>query len=326
VAAKPQAKYLPRRRGWRLAIAAATTVLATPGIVRAGEGGTSHVLPGANVTLLDARPTSPGWFAKPMYLYYGGSASALVPTAAGVAANLHATANTLVLGGGYTFDFTFLGGAHWTVGAFLPIMWLEVSGNVEAPGGPVYRQNSVWGLGDLTLLPFLLAWKVGDWQFDVLMPIFAPTGNYQQGRLGNTGLNYWTFDHMVAVTYRNGDLGLNAMLHVGYGINTTNVASDYHSGSILHLDAAVEQMLPLGPGYLALGAEGFYFQQVTADGGSGAALGAFEGMTAGVGPVAGYFLPVGTQVLSVEAKWLAELDTTNRLKGNYVWLKVVYKF
>jgi hypothetical protein len=275
---------------------------------------------------MDAGATSPGWFAKPMYVYYGGSVSALVPTAAGVAANLHATVNTLALGGGYTFDFTLLGGAHWTVAAFIPITWLEVTGDVAVPGGPVYRQNDVWGLGDATLLPLLLAWKAGDWQFDVLVPIYVPTGNYEKGRLGNTGLNYWTFDPVAGVTYRNGGIGLNAMLHVGYGMNTANPDTDYQSGSILHLDAAVEQILPVGPGYLALGVEGFWFRQVTADGGSGATLGAFEGMTAGLGPVAGYFQPIGKQVLSLEAKWLAEVDTTNRLEGNYVWLKAVYKF
>jgi hypothetical protein len=326
VSKAPKTTPAAHRRERRFAIATAVALVVVPQLVRAGESGTSHVLPGANATLVDAGATSPGWFAKPMYLFYGGSASALVPTAAGVAANLHATVNTLALGGGYTFDFTFLGGAHWTAGAFLPITWLELSGNLELAGGPAYRQNDVWGLGDLTLLPFLLAWKAGDWQFDVLLPIYVPTGNYQQGRFGNTGLNYWTFDPIVAVTYRNGDLGLNAMLRVGYGMNTTNPDTDYHSGSILHFDAAVEQLVPLGPGYLALGAEGFYFQQVTADNGSGAVLGAFEGMTAGLGPVAGYFLPIGKQVLSVEAKWLAELDTTNRLKGNYVWLKAAYKF
>ena len=29
--------------------------------------------------------------------------------------------------------------------------------------------------------------KTGDWQIDALMPIYAPTGSYQEGRLGNPG-------------------------------------------------------------------------------------------------------------------------------------------
>ena len=60
-------------------------LIAAPPTIIAGEGGTSHVLPGATATLIDVPPTSPGWFFKPMYLHYRGSASAQIPTAAGLA-------------------------------------------------------------------------------------------------------------------------------------------------------------------------------------------------------------------------------------------------
>lgn len=300
-------------------------IATAPHLALAGEGGTSHVLPGANATLVDVPPTTAGLFLKPMYLHYGGDVSARVPTAAGVVSNLDADANTLVLGAGYTFERTVLG-AHYTVAAFLPYTWLDISARAQAGAGSVARHSEVSGLGDLTLVPLMLAWKVGDWQFDVLTPIYAPTGNYEKGRLGNTGLNYWTFDPMAGVVYSNKQLGFNAMLHVGYGINTENTETDYRSGDLLHLDAAVQQIVPVGPGLLALGVEGFYFDQVTGDSGGGAVLGDFKGRTAGVGPVVGYILPLAERTLSVEVKWLTELETKNRLKGDYVWLKVVFKF
>ncbi len=47
--------------------------------------------------LVDLPPTSPGAFFKPMYINYRGDASASVPTAAAVFANLNAEAKTLVL-------------------------------------------------------------------------------------------------------------------------------------------------------------------------------------------------------------------------------------
>ena len=302
------------------------SVLAASQTILAGEGGTSHILPGANATLIDVLPTSPGWVVKPMYLNYSGSATAQIPTAAGLAGNLDATANTFVLGGVYTFEPTVLGGAHYSLAAFLPYSWLDVSANVQTPAGPVRRQSNVSGFGDLAVLPVMLAWKTGDWQIDTLLPIFAPTGNYQEGRLGNPGLNYWTFDPMVAVAYGNKKSGFNALLHAGYAINTTNADTDYRSGSLLHFDGAIQQILPVGSGFLTLGAEGFYFQQVTCDSGSGAVLGCFKGQTAGLGPVLGYILPLGQQSLAVELKWLPELDTKNRLNGDYLWLKMVYKF
>ena len=86
----------------------------------AGEGGVTHVIPGATATLSDLPPTSPGWFLKPMYLNYKGSFSAQLPTAAGLAGNVDATTNTVALVGGYTFGQTFLGGAHYTFAAALP--------------------------------------------------------------------------------------------------------------------------------------------------------------------------------------------------------------
>ncbi len=307
---------------WLTALAAAVGL---PPTANAGEGGTSHIMPGANATLVDVPPTLPGGFFKPMYINYRGDVSANVPTAAGIVANLNADANTLVLGGGYGFEQTVLGGAHYSVAAFLPYTWLSISGNSAALGG-VSIQNSVSGIGDVTVVPVMLGWKSDNWQYDFLMPVYVPTGSYETGRLGNTGLNYWTFDPIAGVVYSNAKSGLSASAHLGYAINTENDATNYKSGSILHLDASVQQIFPLGSGFANIGAEAWYFQQVTCDSGTGATLGCFKGRTAGIGPVLGYIQPIGNEKLLFEFKWLPELDTKNRLKGDYLWLKMVYTF
>jgi len=291
----------------------------------AGEGGTSHILPGANATLVDLPPTTPGFFFKPMLLNYRGDASARVPTAAGVVANMNVEANTFVLGGGYGFEPTVLGGAHYSVAAFVPYTSLDISANSEAFGG-LRVNNKVSGFGDMTVVPVMLAWKSGDWQVDFLMPVYAPTGSYQLGRLGNPGLNYWTVDPIAGAAYSNAKSGLNAAVHFGYAMNTGNSDTDYRSGNVLHVDASVQQILPLGSGFANIGAEAWYFQQSTCDSGTGATLGCFKGRTSGIGPVLGYILPIGQQKLIFEFKWLAELDTKNRLNGDFVWLKMVYKF
>jgi len=162
-----------------LASAVLSSLVAIPQAVNAGEGGTSHVLPGATATLIDLPGTSPAWFVKPMYLNYHGTQSATIPTAAGLAANLDATANTLALAAGRTFEPTVLGDAHYTFAVALPYTWLDISANVQAPAGPVARRNEVSGFGDLAVLPLMLAWKTGDWQIDAMLPIFAPTGSYE---------------------------------------------------------------------------------------------------------------------------------------------------
>jgi hypothetical protein len=310
---------------WRpfLAGTMLAALMAVPIAATAGEGGTSHILPGGNATLVDLPPTTPGFFFKPMYLNYRGDASARVPTAAGIVANLDVEANTLVVGGGYGFDTPILG-AHFSIAAFLPYTWLDISGNSESLGG-VRVNSEVSGFGDMTIAP-LMAWKSGDWQYDFLMPIYAPTGSYELGRLGNPGLNYWTFDPIGGFGYSNAKSGFNAAVHVGLALNTENDDTQYKSGNLLHLDASIQQIFPLGSGFANVGLEGWYFQQVSCDSGAGATLGCFKGRTAGIGPVLGYIQPIGQDKLIFEAKWLPELDTKNRLKGDYVWLKMVYKF
>jgi len=139
----------------------------------AGEGGVTHVIPGATATFADLPPTSPGWFLKPMVLNYKGSFSAQLPTAAGLAGNMDVTVNTVALVGGYTFGQTFLGGAHYSIAAALPYSWVDISANVQKGARTVRLQNNVSGLGDLTVLPVMLAWKFDDWQIDATLPIYS---------------------------------------------------------------------------------------------------------------------------------------------------------
>lgn len=317
------------RRQRLLAAALLASLISAPSAVLAGEGGTSHVVPGAMATLADNAPADgPVTFVKPMYMHYQGDATARIPTAAGLAGNLDATSSTAALAVGHAFGTQVLGGATYTMVAALPYAWIDVSANVQTRDGNTIRRvrSSVSGFGDLTLIPAMLAWTFGDWQINALLPIYAPTGSYEEGRLGNPGLHYWTVDPTAGVVYSNPRSGFNALLHVGYAMNTENDATHYESGDLLHLDGAVQQVLPVGSGFMTLGAEGFYFRQMTCDSGSGATLGCFKGRTAGIGPVLGYVQPMGRQTLFFELKWMPELDTKSRLDGDYLWLKIVYKF
>jgi len=66
---------------------------------------------------------------------------------------------------------------------------------------------------------------------------------------------------------------------------------------------------------------------ITADSGSGAVLGPFEGRTQGIGPVVSYVSPpICGHTILAEVKWLHELDVNRRLSGDYVWFKAVLAF
>lgn len=311
---------------WRVAIGLGLllcTHLTSPS--RAEEGGMGHYVPGTLATLIDLAPTKPGFVIEPIYLHYGGDASATLPVAGEATANLEATIDAVLLGGFYTFDETVLG-AHYSFGAFVPYSWVTVEGNVTTGLATGRRKDSESGFGDMTLIPAMLAWKRDSWQFNALLSVYAPTGEYDEDRLANPGLNYWTFDPAVGVSYNNVEIGFNAALHGGVTLNTENPDTDYHSGSLVHVEASVQQLLPLGPGFVGLGAEAFYLQQVSGDSGGNASLGDFEGRTVGIGPVLTYLLPLGEDTLVAEARWLPEIDTEKRLEGDYFWFKLVYQF
>jgi len=293
----------------------------------ATEGGSGHYFPGTVATLIDLAPTKPGWVIEPVYLHYEGdvTASKQIPVAGLTTTGMDASLDILILGGLYSFSQPVLG-ATYSVGAYLPYVSMTVKAKVNSQLGSKSVRDDENGLGDMMIIPAMMAWKDSPWQYNAALSVYAPTGKYELGDLANTGLNYWSFDPFVGVSYNHPTLGFNAALHGGVIFNTENNDTDYQSGSMLHLEGSIQQLLPVGPGFISLGAEAFYLQQLESDSGQKKVLGDFEGRTAGIGPVLGYLLPLGENTLVTELRWLPELDTENRLEGNYLFLKIVYQF
>lgn len=293
----------------------------------AEEGGAGHYMPGGMGTLIDTPPTKPGWVAEAIYMHYSGEASISrsFPIAGLLAAGIEATSDAAMVGGFYTFE-QMLFGAYYSVGGFLPVVSMEVAASLDTPVGKVSRTDSVTDIGDINIVPAMLAWKSGSWQFDALLTVYAPTGDFETGRLANTGLNYWTFEPTVGINYNNEKTGLNFALHTGITLNTENNDTSYKSGSVLHTEVSITQLLPLGKGYLGIGANAFLYEQITGDSGSGARLGSFKSRSIGVGPALSYFLPIGDNTLAAEVKWIPERNTEKRMEGDSMWLKVVYQF
>jgi len=172
----------------------------------------------------------------------------------------------------------------------------------------------------------MLGWKWGDLKTDVRFSVYAPTGEFEKGKLANVGKNYWTFEPAVLLSYLSSKIGLEVTAFAGLDFNTGNDSTDYQSGDQFHLDVTIAEHLPLLGGFIGVGVSGYYYNQFTGDSGSGARLGKFEGMTVGVGPVLSYATKVCQTDLVAEVKWLTELDTKNRLDGNFIWFKLALVF
>jgi hypothetical protein len=297
-----------------------------PFSAQAAEGGTGHYVPGALGTLIDLPPTQPGWVVEAAYLRYDADVSVDIPIAGLDTAGLDVEVDSFLLGGFYTFALP-AEGLYYSLGGFLPYVWMDAEAELRTALGTRRRRDSTSGIGDLTIVPGMLAWKRGSWQLNALLPIYAPTGDYDVGRLANPGLNYWSFDPTLGAAFNSETSGFNAALHAGLMFNTENRDTDYQTGELFHAEASVQQLLPLGPGFASVGAEAFYLDQIGGDSGSGARFGDFERRSWGVGPVLGFVLPHGDNNNFVaELRWLPEIDTTRQLEGDFLWLKVVYQF
>ena len=105
------------------------------------------------------------------------------------------------------------------------------------------------------------------------------------------------------------------------------MARSVANGDVFHLEATLEQFLPLNKQTLiSVGTNAFYFQQVTGDSGSGAVLGNFESTDIGIGPVVTLIHTAKSYTFSAQVKWLPELDTSHRLNGDWVWVSVGLQF
>ena len=149
----------------------------------------------------------------------------------------------------------------------LPYTWITAEAKVETVIGNLRARDREEGLGDVTLIPVMLGWKEGAWQYDFALSVYAPTGEYEMGRLANPGLNYRSINPIAGAAYSNPKTGFNAALHGGILFNTENPDTVYLSGMLVHLEGSVQQLIPAGKGFLSLGLEGFWVEQVTADSG-----------------------------------------------------------
>lgn len=304
-------------------------VIVLPLSTHAEEGGSGHYAPGATASFIDTLPGKPGLAVANFFNYYDGDASAgrQLPYGGFITAGIDATAYSDTIVALYKTPLKLLGG-YYAVGVAIPFVWMEVKGKVQVTGplGTVTRtkRDKASGIGDITLYPFMLGWTglKGDLKSDVRLGIYAPTGDYDEGELANVGKNYWTFEPAISLSYISSKIGLELTAFAGMDFNTENHKTDYQTGTQFHLDLTAAEHLPLFGGIIGVGANFFYYQQISGDNGSGAILGDFKGRTLGIGPVLSYATKIWKKDLVAEVKWLPEIDVKNRLKGDYVWFKL----
>ena len=119
-----------------------------------------------------------------------------------------------------------------------------------------------------------LGWHSGNFHWQLGVSGVIPSGSYVAGQLSNASLNRPAIDTFGTLTWLDPATGWDLSAAVGVTFNQRNTATDYQSGDEFHLEWAATKYLTKE---FTLGLVGYYYQQLTADTGTGATLGAFEG-------------------------------------------------
>jgi hypothetical protein len=305
-------KYTARIVGAAVFISA---VVSSPPDALSAEGGYSNYIPGSYGDFgMALEPAGKLTLRNDVY-YYGADVSRAVRSGrTEVGADLEFLMDFITLV--YKPEVKFLG-AQYAFGVFVPLVYIDIESDVSRDGMTVRSNDDTAGLGDVAWVPLLLYWNTGRLHASLSHFIVSPTGDYDTDDAVNNGLNYWSFDSNLALTYLDEDTGQDYSVNVGHIYNTENDDTDYQTGQEIHVDLVLNQFLSET---LAVGAHGFYLHQVTGDSGSGAVLGDFEAEAAGAGPAVMWATRLGEQNVTFIAKWLIEFEVENRLEGDHAYV------
>ncbi len=288
---------------------------------QAAEGGYSNYIPGTYGDFAAAvEPPTKFTVRNDIYYYQADGARSVRSGLIEADADLEFIMDFLTLL--YKPDVEILG-AHYAFGVFIPIVHADIDTGIRLGNLQVRRQEDTFGLGDITVIPAVLYWNRGNYHFALAEYIVTPTGEYDTDDLANTGLNYWTFDTDVTVTYLNEKTGQDYSINIGYNYNTENSDTDYQTGQELHIDYMINQFLSES---WAIGIHGFYLKQVTGDSGDGAILGDFKAEAAGVGPALLWNTKSFGREVTFIAKWLHEYHAERRFEGDHVFVSFAMSF
>ena len=311
------------RQVGQLALGAAAAALLCGQPAQASEGGASIYLLGSGGPGVALMPPIQGvFFANTAYYYDGkggGGRNFLVGgnLVAGLKAKIVADFATALW-----VPTTDLAGGTFAVGAVLPVgdPKVNVSAVITGPLGNSFnfgRSDSQTVMGD-PLVTAMWGWKSGDLHIQASTFVNIPIGQYRHDKLANLAFHRWAGDVSLAGTWRNETSGWDVSGKAGFTFNGENHYTDYNTGTEFHLEGSVEKIL--SPAF-SLGVQGYYFNQVSGDSGSGARLGSFEGEVTGVGATGAYNFKIADKIpASLRLRAFHEFNATNRLEGDSVFL------
>lgn len=207
-------------------------------------------------------------------------------------------------------------GVPITFGVIVPLVDLHL--NI----GP--EHGSIFGVADIdfeTDLQFNSP-QNGFFSYAGLATYF-PVGSYDKSRLANLGQNYFTFHPQYAISWfpdRNVELDNT----ISASFNTTNEATDYHSGASLYDEYSANYRLFANkyPSFY-VGLIGFAQKQIQNDTAYGKVYdGGFRSQSFGVGPQFSYYMFHNRGGIII--KYIHQYGVRNQARGDQIWAEFAF--
>ena len=303
----------------RILLASSFLILAA-GPAAAVETGFSIYPKGMADFMSGVVPPHEGIYFSSIYYHFNGSADSAVRngvTEFGVDMGLNAG----FLRGTYVSDAEYLGG-RYAMGGAIAIAGANIDGNLIAPRGTPSFSIGNSDFADSIFTPVAIGWDNGNFHWNGSFSLYLPTGSYEKGQL-NIGRNVIGFWPAGALTWFDPASGWDISGALTFVSMTRNDATDYQSGDLLHFDWAIGNHVT--PNW-EIGLAANLVQQLSADSGSGARLGAFKAQSFGLGPAVNYSGKVGNSPVSFTAKWEHDVTHTNTFGGDLVTVSATVLF
>jgi hypothetical protein len=208
--------------------------------------------------------------------------------------------------------------------ASFPMAWLQVEADLSRGPFEVLKKQSISGLFDLVFAPIIASHHFSETDHMAFsFSFWAPTGDYQKGRLVNLSNNTWTFIPGIAYTkiIPQGNIELSGIWQMNF--DTEDAATHYQNGILSDLEVLAIKRFKCGFG---IGFIESWIQQLNDDKGIPATLNGFVGRAFGIGPIATYSTKIGKSHLDFSARWIHEFDNSKRVEGDVYSFSASLKF
>ena len=291
----------------------------------AAENGVGFYLLGGRGPMAGYIPPPGVYIQNDVYFYSGsGGGGKRFPSGGEVIANVDATIWADFVTASWVLPQEILGG-NLAIGVIVPFGQPDVTADVllsPAAFAPIGRQvkDNAFIFGD-PVATAALGWHSGNWHWNMTGLLNIPVGDYREGEIANLAFHRWAGDISGAVTWLDPQSGIELSATAGFTFNGTNDVTDYTTGTEFHVEWAATKTLTR---QLSIGLVGYYYDQFTADSGTGARLGDFEGQVTALGGMIAYNFQLGETPVSARLNIYREFEAVNRLEGSTGYVTVAF--